>query len=42
VGALQALGRDTEATSSYHEALRIDERLLNAVLGAGARRDGGR
>ena len=34
--ALQALGRDTEAASSYHEALQIDERLLNAVLGAGA------
>jgi len=33
--ALQALGRDTEAASSYHEALQLDERLLNAVLGAG-------
>ena len=26
--ALAALGRDTEAASSYHEALEIDERLL--------------
>ena len=33
--ALQALGRDTEAASSYHEALAIDERLLQAALGHG-------
>jgi hypothetical protein len=37
--ALQALGRDTEAASSYHGALKIEERLLNEALGAG--RDGG-
>jgi len=30
--ALQALGRDTEAASSYHEALALDERLLQAAL----------
>lgn len=30
--ALAALGRDTEAASSYHEALAIDERLLQAAL----------
>jgi predicted negative regulator of RcsB-dependent stress response len=33
--ALAALGRDTEAASSYHEALEIDERLLHAALGRG-------
>jgi predicted negative regulator of RcsB-dependent stress response len=33
--ALAALGRDTEAASSYHEALEIDERLLHAALGQG-------
>jgi hypothetical protein len=33
--ALAALGRDTEAASSYHEALAIDERLLQAALGKG-------
>lgn len=32
--ALQALGRDTEAASSYHAALKIDERLLRAALGS--------
>ena len=37
--ALQALGRDTEAASSYHAALKIDERLLRAALGPGY--DGG-
>jgi hypothetical protein len=33
--ALSALGRDTEAASSYHEALAVDERLLQAALGKG-------
>jgi hypothetical protein len=33
--ALAALGRDTEAASSYHEALEIDARLLHAALGRG-------
>jgi tetratricopeptide (TPR) repeat protein len=33
--ALAAVGRDTEAASSYHEALEIDERLLHAALGRG-------
>ena len=33
--ALRALGRDTEAASSYHAAIKIDERLLDAALGGG-------
>jgi tetratricopeptide (TPR) repeat protein len=34
--ALALLARDTEAASSYQEALAIDERLLRVALGGGA------
>ena len=33
--ALEKLGRDTEAASSYYEALEINRKLLDHVLGAG-------
>jgi tetratricopeptide (TPR) repeat protein len=33
--ALEASGRDRDAAADYHRALRIEERLLESVLGGG-------